>query len=91
MRYGASAPIVTQRGMTVTMADGVENPSAIDPARLFERFYQADASRTGPGSGLGLAVVANLTHAMDTQATADVVDYEFRIRLEFPAGSEKTS
>lgn len=45
--------------------------SSIDPAelpRVFERFYQADRSRTyrpdgTPGSGLGLAIVREIVHA----------------------------
>ena len=48
----------------------VENPVApedaarLDPARLTERFYQGDPSRTGHGTGLGLAVARALTESM---------------------------
>ena len=41
----------------------VPDPSAIDADRLFERFYQADASRATAGSGLGLSVAAKLAEA----------------------------
>lgn len=41
----------------------VADPSAIDAARLFDRFYQADVSRATEGSGLGLSVAAKLAEA----------------------------
>lgn len=45
--------------------DGPGIPSS-DLPHVFERLYQADnqASRRRPGSGVGLAIVAELTHAM---------------------------
>ena len=41
----------------------VADASSLDASRLFERFYQADAARTGGGSGLGLSVAAKLAAA----------------------------
>ncbi|HVM67349.1 MAG TPA: HAMP domain-containing sensor histidine kinase [Acidimicrobiales bacterium] len=43
-----------------------------DPARVFERFYRADASRARArgGSGLGLSIVAAVTEAHGGRATA---------------------
>lgn len=63
------------------MADEAE----IDPARLFERFYRADPTRTGAGAGLGLAVVASLAEAMGATSAAEVQDRRFAIILTFPA------
>jgi signal transduction histidine kinase len=34
-------------------------------ARAFERFARADAARTGPGAGLGLAIVDLIARAHD--------------------------
>jgi signal transduction histidine kinase len=51
---------VTQRGQRVhlTVADnGTGLPPGSDK-RIFERFYQADESRSGGGAGLGLAIAA---------------------------------
>ena len=70
LRHGASAPAITQRGNVVTFANEVTDPAALDMERLFERFYRADASRTHPGSGLGLAVAATLATAMGMHLSA---------------------
>jgi two-component system phosphate regulon sensor histidine kinase PhoR len=40
-----------------------------DVARVFERFYRVDKSRTQPGTGLGLAIVKNLAHVLDGEVT----------------------
>ena len=39
--------------------------------RAFERFYRGDASRTGPGSGLGLSIVRELARAHGGTAIAE--------------------
>ncbi len=60
-------------GVAVEFSNPVADPSAIDADRLFERFYQADASRATAGSGLGLSVAAKLAAAqgMDLSARLD--------------------
>jgi signal transduction histidine kinase len=39
--------------------------------RVFDRFYRADAARSGSGSGLGLAIVRALARAHGGEATAE--------------------
>lgn len=68
LRHGSGPLSVRVRedgGKTVVadFSNPVPNPSAIDADRLFERFYQADASRATAGSGLGLSVAAKLAAA----------------------------
>ena len=57
-------------GVAVEFSNPVADPSAIDFDRLFERFYQADASRSTAGSGLGLSVAAKLAEAQGMTLTA---------------------
>ena len=58
------------RGLVVEFSNPVADPSAIDVDRLFERFYQADASRSTTGSGLGLSVAAKLAEAQGMTLSA---------------------
>lgn len=44
-------------------------PGSLD--RVFDRFYRADPSRTGPGTGLGLSIVRALARAHGGEAVAE--------------------
>lgn len=69
LRHGNGPLSVTARPagekgrLAVGFANPVADPGALDPDRLFERFYQADSSRSTAGSGLGLSVAAKLAEA----------------------------
>ena len=62
----------TSSHLELRISNPVHDPTSIDAARLFERFYQADAARGAGGSGLGLSVAANLAHAMDMDISATI-------------------
>lgn len=89
LRHGSGAPRVE-----ATLADGglallrVSNPvadaSAIDPARLFDRFYRSDAARTGQGAGLGLSIVAQLVRAMGGEVGASVAKGRLKVEVTLP-------
>lgn len=51
--------------------------------RVFTRFYQEDASRTGRSSGLGLAIVKSLMEKMTGSADAALVNGEFHLGVTF--------
>ncbi|WP_321212363.1 MULTISPECIES: sensor histidine kinase [Nocardia] len=59
--------------MSVEVIDAGPGLSPSDTARVFERFYRADASRTraSGGAGLGLSIVQTLVTAHDGRASVD--------------------
>lgn len=85
LRYGSGAPSLTQQtcdGLPVLdVANPLQDPSSLDPNRLFERFYQADASRGQQGAGLGLATAAKLAEAMGMRLSASIHCNQLVIRL----------
>ena len=52
--------------------------------RLWEPFYKGDASRSGEGSGLGLAVVRNIVALHGGRCTAQAVPGGLLFRIELP-------
>ena len=90
LRHGAGAPTVAERAsedaIELVVSNPVECAQAIDAERLFERFYQVDATRRAAGSGLGLAVAANLAGAMGAAISARVDGDVLAIALAFPRG-----
>jgi two-component system phosphate regulon sensor histidine kinase PhoR len=55
----------------LTVADTGHGIEPDDLARVFERFYRVDKSRTRPGgTGLGLSIVKHLVHVLGGEVTA---------------------
>ena len=74
----------------VTVADDGPGMTGEQAARVFERFYRTDYSRTraGGGAGLGLAIAASLTAAHGGDITVDTapgLGATFRVRLPLTA------
>ncbi len=82
LRHGAGAPVIEQRGQSVTISNRTSDPRAIDVERLFDRFYQADTARGTVGAGLGLATAAKLADAMGLRLSASLEGNVLRFTLE---------
>lgn len=65
-----------------SIENSVSNVSEIDASRLFERFYMADKSRRGGGTGLGLAVVKALVEKLGGSVKANLQSDTLLIILE---------
>ena len=62
----APAPVdVRVHGATIEVADRGPGVDAEDQEHVFDRFYRATSSRTLPGSGLGLSIVAQIADVHD--------------------------
>ncbi len=62
-------------------------------ARLFDKFYTADSSRSSGGTGLGLTIAANLAERMGGSLTAELAQGEGGVRavrftLSFPVAGK---
>ncbi|MDR0491811.1 MAG: HAMP domain-containing histidine kinase [Oscillospiraceae bacterium] len=59
-------------GGVIEIANKADGLAEIDAEQIFERFYTADASRTGKGTGLGLAITKELITQMGGSISACV-------------------
>jgi signal transduction histidine kinase len=74
------------RAVRIRVADNGPGVAAADESRLFERFARAEQSRSTPGHGLGLALVAAVATAHGGRATLDA-ETGFSVTIELPSES----
>ena len=74
-------------GAELRFRNGVAPYAAIDTARLFDRFFTADASRSARSSGLGLSIVEVLVTGLGGTVSAahDPVAATLEIRARIPS------
>ena len=71
----------------LTISDNGPGIAASDRPHVFERFYRADAARTMAGSGIGLAVVAQLVATHNGTVTVEPASAGTTIRVVLPKSS----
>ncbi len=59
-------------------------PIDVEPERLTERFFRADSSRTGDGSGLGLSIAENLTTVQGGSFNIEIDGDYFKVYIKLP-------
>lgn len=71
-------------GCRVTIDDAGPGIPAHERTRVLRRFVRLDASRSSPGSGLGLALVAAVAELHDLVLTLGDAAPGLRVQLDFP-------
>jgi len=70
-----------QQGILLAVADNGPGIPAADRDRVLERFYRLDSSRSRPGAGLGLSLVAAVAELH--QSRLELQDNQPGLRVEF--------
>ena len=93
IKYTSAGGAVTLRVEQVNMlarlsvSDTGEGIAAHDLARIFDRYYRADCSRTTPGNGLGLSLARAIARAHGGDITvASTLGAGSCFTIELPAG-----
>lgn len=75
----------TSQGVAIlSIADDGPGVEPADQEAIFRRFFRSEASRTTPGNGLGLSLVAAVASAHGGQVTAQVSRSRFAITMVLP-------
>jgi signal transduction histidine kinase len=89
LRHGGPGVRVTLRaepardGVLLAVADTGPGVPDAERQRLFDRFYRLEQSRTTPGSGLGLALVAAVARLHGAEASLHNLSPGFEARVVF--------
>ncbi|WP_113929039.1 HAMP domain-containing sensor histidine kinase [Bacillus sp. P14.5] len=71
------------------ISNSVDKLSEKDVTHLFDRFYKADQTRTGKGTGLGLPIAKSLMEKMNGSISADLEDYQLTMVCEWKGESHQ--
>jgi signal transduction histidine kinase len=69
------------------VADNGPGVPAADRGRITERFYRCERSRTTPGHGLGLSLVAAIADLHNASLSIEDAAPGLRFRITFPAAA----
>nr|WP_099157735.1 HAMP domain-containing sensor histidine kinase [Virgibacillus ndiopensis] len=67
----------------LTISNSVYTLSEQDLNHMFDRFYKADQTRTGKGTGLGLPIAKSLMEKMDGRLTAELIENQLFMKCEW--------
>jgi len=88
IRYSAGDIAISleddDKSVVLSVTNPIPDDSELDPDRMFDRFYTGDSSRSSGGTGLGLAVVKELTDKLGGTIKAQREGNKLTIRLELP-------
>ena len=76
---------------TLSVADRGPGIPAEQRARVTDRFYRLESSRSTPGSGLGLSLVAAVARLHDAALTFHDGEPGLRAELRFPVSAKRTA
>jgi signal transduction histidine kinase len=68
----------------LTVADTGPGIPIAEKENVFRRFYRLDASRSTPGSGLGLSLIAAIAKLHDASISLEDNEPGVRVRILFP-------
>ena len=85
-RVRVACAVVRGRPVLSVVDDGPGVPDS-ERERLFDRFHRLEASRSTPGSGLGLSMVAAVARLHGAEVTLHDADPGLDARVTFPAVS----
>lgn len=66
-----------------SISNSVNQLSQHDVNHMFDRFYKADQTRTGNGTGLGLPIAKSLMEKMNGSITAELIENELLMKCEW--------
>lgn len=78
------------RSVIFGISNSIPADSTLDPERMFDRFYTGDSSRSSGGTGLGLAVVKELTERLGGSVSAEIAGTLLSITVKLPEDLQKS-
>jgi signal transduction histidine kinase len=73
----------SNKSIQLSISNSVNEFNELDLQRMFDRFYKADQTRTGKGTGLGLPIAKSLMEKMNGNITAEFKENRLLMKCEW--------
>ncbi|WP_129691139.1 sensor histidine kinase [Gottfriedia acidiceleris] len=73
----------SNKSILLSISNSVNEFNELDLQRMFDRFYKADQTRTGKGTGLGLPIAKSLMEKMNGNITAEFKENRLYMKCEW--------